>query len=81
MLKNGQIIKDWTPRRIGGAIKPAMPKAGEGMDLIQAVLLEKPPAPAAEPIKVPLLATADRLAQFLGRPPLGVVKPLKLFRK
>jgi len=79
MLKNGQIIKDWTPKRIGGAIKPGMPTQGEGMDAIQAALLAKPPGPPPVPVKVPMQANVERLAQLLGRPPLGTIKPLKLF--
>jgi hypothetical protein len=81
VIRDGVLVKDWSPTRIGGAIGPRLPAQGEGMAQVQAALLDRPKPALPEPIKVPMLQSADNLAKFLGRPPLGEVKPLKLFRK
>jgi hypothetical protein len=59
--------KDWSPTRIGSAIRPALPKQGEGADAVQAALLAKPPAPMPKPVPVPVTDQVERLANFIGK--------------
>lgn len=60
------VHKDWSPARIGGAIRSKLPGQGEGMDAIQAAMLAKPQAPAPEPVPVPVTDQVERLANFLS---------------
>lgn len=60
------VQKDWSPARIGGAIRSKLPNQGEGMDTIQALLLAKPPAPPPVPVPVAVTDQVERLASFIG---------------
>lgn len=65
--EHGVVVqKDWSPTRIGGAIRSKLPGQGEGMDTIQALLLAKPQAPLPEPVPVPVTDQVERLASFIG---------------
>jgi hypothetical protein len=61
-----QLRKDWGPTLIGKAIAPPFPKAGKGMDLVQAALLGAPRLDPKEPVPVPVLDSLEKLVAFFN---------------
>ena len=59
------ILKDWHPDRIGRAYRDRAPAQGEGMDIVQALILQKPAAVRPQPVPVPLHDNVLKLANFL----------------
>jgi hypothetical protein len=59
------ILKDWHYEdRISRAYRNKPPKQGEGMDLMQALILKKPAAELPPPVPVPVLDNVEKLARF-----------------
>lgn len=59
------VLKDWGPERIGRAYQQAQTCHGEGAEVIQDLLLRKPPRPMPEPRPVEVSPQLEKLVQFL----------------
>lgn len=60
-----EVVRDWSPERIGTAYRETVGSPGEGMVRVQAALLARPQRPLLAPRKVQVLSNVERLVAFL----------------